>query len=275
MIRFILTGIACLWAAGAAAAVDIQEVTTDAGHEAWLVEERSIPFVSLELRFEGGASLDPEGKRGVTSLMTSLLEEGAGDLDARAFAEATEALAARLSFDVSDDELSVSARFLTENREEVMALLREALIAPRFDADAISRVKDQTRSSILSDRTDPDAIVGKVANDLIYGNHPYGSSRKGTEETLAAISRDDLLAAKDAALATDRVHIGAAGDISRFAYPGPGALAPRPAASVGVGPEGAKRRARPSSCRSRHRNRSRCSAIAASRATTTISSRPS
>ncbi|MEJ2035305.1 MAG: insulinase family protein, partial [Maritimibacter sp.] len=72
----------------ARADVDIQEVTSPGGLHAWLVEEHSIPFTALELRFRGGASLDLPGKRGATELMTSLLEEGAGDMDARAFAEA-------------------------------------------------------------------------------------------------------------------------------------------------------------------------------------------
>ena len=70
----------------AQAAVEIEEVTSPGGVKAWLVQEPSIPFVALELRFRGGASLDAEGKRGAINLMTALLEEGAGDRDARAFA---------------------------------------------------------------------------------------------------------------------------------------------------------------------------------------------
>ncbi|MEJ2023069.1 MAG: insulinase family protein, partial [Maritimibacter sp.] len=110
----------------ARADVDIQEVTSPGGLHAWLVEEHSIPFTALELRFRGGASLDLPGKRGATELMTSLLEEGAGDMDARAFAEARDALASSLSIDVGDDTLAVSAKFLTETRDQSMALLHEA-----------------------------------------------------------------------------------------------------------------------------------------------------
>ncbi len=70
----ILTVIAAL---PARAEVDIQEVTSPGGITAWLVEEHSIPFVALEIRFRGGASLDAPGKRGAINLMTGLLEEGA------------------------------------------------------------------------------------------------------------------------------------------------------------------------------------------------------
>ena len=70
----------------ARAAVDIVEVTSPGGLTAWLVEEHSIPFTALEIRFRGGASLEADGKRGAINLMTGLLEEGAADMDAQAFA---------------------------------------------------------------------------------------------------------------------------------------------------------------------------------------------
>ena len=142
MIR-LLTLLALLAASPVRAAVDIQEVTSPGGITAWLVEEHSIPFTAIEIRFKGGASLEEPGKRGAINLMTGLIEEGAGDMDAQAFAVAQEALAARFGFDVYDDSLSISARFLSENRAESVALLKAALTRPRFDQDAVDRVRDQ------------------------------------------------------------------------------------------------------------------------------------
>ena len=68
-----------LLASPAWAEIDIIEVESPGGINAWLVEEQSIPFVALELRFKGGATLDLPGKRGATNLMVGLLEEGAGE----------------------------------------------------------------------------------------------------------------------------------------------------------------------------------------------------
>ncbi|MEM6277108.1 MAG: pitrilysin family protein [Pseudomonadota bacterium] len=197
-----------------AAAVDIKEVTSPGGITAWLVEEPSIPFTALELRFEGGASLDPEGKRGVTNLMMGLLEEGAGDMDARAFAEARESLAARYDFDAFDDTVTVSAQFLTENREASVALLREALLNPRFDEDAVERVKGQVASGIRSDLKDPDEISSATFFELAFGDHPYGTSLEGTLESVQGLTSDDLEAARQAALVKDRLLVGAVGDIT-------------------------------------------------------------
>jgi len=215
MMRFVLAFAAFFAALPAWADINIKEVTTPGGVNAWLVEDHSIPFVALELRFKGGASLDPEDKRGVTNLMVGLLEEGAGDMDARAFARATEALAASFSYDVSDDTLSVSARFLTENRDAAVALLRQSLVDPRFDQDAIDRVREQVNSGIRSSKKDPQDIAGKAFDALVYGDHPYASSLNGTLESVASLTREDIVAAHKASIARDRLYVSAVGDITR------------------------------------------------------------
>lgn len=208
---FILT---VLVAMPARAEVNIQEVTSPGGLKAWLVEEPSIPFVALDISFRGGASLEAPDKRGAINLMTALLEEGAGSMDAREFARASEGLASSFRFSVNDDQLNVSARFLTENQDASVALLKEALQTPRFDADAIERVRDQVLSSIRSSAKDPGDIARKTLDGLLYGDHPYGSSLDGSVETVTALTRDDLVAAHRDVLARDRIFIGAAGDIT-------------------------------------------------------------
>lgn len=199
---------------GLAQAIEIQEVTSPGGIEAWLVQDESIPFVAIDIWFDGGASLDPEGARGATHLMTGLLEEGAGNMDAREFAERVEGLAASFQFDVYRDALTVSAQMLTENRDAAAELLRAALVEPRFDEDTIERVRGQVLSIIEGDARDPDEIASDSFNSLAWGDHPYGSALEGTRESVSALTRDDIVAAHDAVLARDRMIVGAAGDIS-------------------------------------------------------------
>ncbi len=207
-------GLLLLAALPARAAVDIQEVTSPGGFTAWLVEEHSIPFVSLEIRFKGGASLDRPGKRGAVNLMTGLIEEGAGDLNAQEFAKAQEELAARYEFDVHDDSLAISARFLTEYRDASVDLLKLALTEPRFDEDAVERVREQVLSIIRSDSTDPDDIASRTFEALAFGDHPYGSSLNGTLDSVAALTRDDIVTAHADVLTRDKVYVGAVGDIT-------------------------------------------------------------
>ena len=214
MIR-LFAALACLLTALPAwANVDIQEVTSPKGIKAWLVQDNSIPFAALELRFRGGTSTDPDGARGAVYLMTALLEEGAADRDARAFARELEGLAATFGFSASDDTVSVSARFLTENRDQVLPLLHDAIHAPRFDEDAIERVRQQVLSGLRSDAKDPNDIAALAFSEFAFGDHPYGSEGKGTIDSVSALTREDLLAAHAGVFASDRLYVGAVGDIT-------------------------------------------------------------
>lgn len=214
MIRFLFALILVVAALPARAGVEIKQVTSPGGITAWLVEDHSIPFTALELRFRGGAVLDPEGKKGVASLMAALLEEGAGDMDARAFARSAEALATSFSYGASDDTISVSARFLSENRDAAVDLLRQSLVQPRFDDDAIERVRAQMLSNLRSDLKDPRAIAGRAFDTRIFATHPYGQPVDGTVDSVAALSRADLQQAHRNLLVRNRVFVGAAGDIT-------------------------------------------------------------
>ncbi|WP_170349819.1 MULTISPECIES: M16 family metallopeptidase [Ruegeria] len=214
MKRIFATLIAVVIALPAWAEIEIEEVTSPGGITAWLVEDHSIPFTALELRFRGGTSLDEPGKRGAIYLMSGLIEEGAGDMDARTYARELESLAASFRYNASDDSVSISAQFLTENRGEVIDLLRTTIHEPRFDEDAVERVKAQILSGLRSDQTDPNDIAGRNFAQMAYGDHPYGSEGKGTIESVSALSRDDVVTAYDNVFAKDRLYVGAVGDIT-------------------------------------------------------------
>ncbi|WP_299550678.1 pitrilysin family protein [uncultured Tateyamaria sp.] len=215
MIRLFATLTIALFAClPARAEVEITEVVSPGGITAWLVQEPSIPFMALELRFRGGASLEVPEKRGAINLMTGLLEEGAADLDARAFARELEALAASFDYDVSDDSVSVSARFLTENRDDAVGLLRKSIVEPTFGQDALDRVRGQVLTGLRSDTKDPNEIARAAFDKMAYGDHPYGSNYRGTIDSVTTLTRDDMITAHSAVFAKDRLYVGAVGDIT-------------------------------------------------------------
>ncbi|SFG85481.1 zinc protease [Palleronia marisminoris] len=214
MIRTVFAAAFAVLAGPALAAVEVQEVTSPGGIDAWLVEEHSIPFTALEIRFVPGAAADRDGKRGAVNLMAGLLEEGTGDLDAQGFAAARDELAARFGYDAHDDAVSVSAQFLTENRDEAVDLLRRSIVEPAFPEDAIARVKDQVLSIIARDATDPGAIARETFDRLAFGDHPYGSPVEGTAESVTALTRDDIEQAHRDTLVKDHLYVSAVGDIT-------------------------------------------------------------
>ncbi len=200
--------------APAYAGLEIKDVTSPGGIKAWLVEEPSIPFIALEIRFKGGTSLDEEGKRGAVYMMSGLLEEGAGELDAQQFRVARDDLAASFSFDSHGDAVSVSARFLSETRGQSMELLRQALQEPRFDQVAIDRVRAQIISIIAGDEKDPNEIASEAFDGLAFGDHPYATASAGTADSVNLLSREDMVKAHQNTMARDRMYISAVGDIT-------------------------------------------------------------
>lgn len=212
MIRVVLA--LFLLALPAHAATAIREIVSPGGIRAWVVEERSIPILSIEISFEGGASLDPADRPGAANLMAALLTEGAGERDAVAFAEAVEAAALRLGASAGQDSLRVSATLLTANRDASLALLGDVLARPRFDAEPMERVRAQVLSGIRSDATDPDSIASARFAALAFPGDPYGRPLEGTEASVAALVTEDLRAAHRALLVRSRARIGLVGDIS-------------------------------------------------------------
>lgn len=214
--RLALTLVAfSLWLANPLRAeIAIQEITSPGGIKAWLVEDHNIPFTAVEIRFKGGTSLDQPGKRGAVNLMAALIEEGAGELDAQGFATARDALAAQFGFSAGQDTVAVSAQFLTENKDQAVDLLRLALTQPRFDEDAVERVKGQVLANLRAAEQDPGSIAEILARKRSFGDHPYGSQGDGTIDSVTTLTRDDVVAAWKGSMTRDRLYVAAAGDIS-------------------------------------------------------------
>jgi zinc protease len=202
---------------GPAAAMKIQTVKSPGGIEAWLVEEHGLPLVSMQFGFKGGASQDPEDKPGVANFITSMMDEGAGDLDAQAFQQKAEELAMRMSFDAGRDEFTGSFQTLTQNLAPASDLLKMALTKARFDTDAVDRMRKQLLAGLAFDAKDADKIANEVWNAEAYPNHPYGRPVNGTMESLTKIQSADLKAFRDRVFARDTVKISVVGDIDAAA----------------------------------------------------------
>jgi zinc protease len=196
-----------------ARAAEIQEVTSDSGVTAWLVEDYSVPIVAIRFIFEGGTSQDPAGKEGLANLMSSLFDEGAGDLDSDAFQLALDDAGAEMSFRAGVDGMSGSMRTLAEKRGEAFGLLRLAITAPRFDQAPLDRIRAQIVSSIVANSRDPEYLANIAFSEALYGDHPYGRRSEGTPETLATITVADLKTMHRRMFARERLHVGVVGAI--------------------------------------------------------------
>lgn len=197
-----------------AQAVDIQKIVSPGGIEAWLVEEPSIPIVSMNVAWRGGSSLDPADMAGLAYLASSTMDEGAGEYDSKTFQEILSDLAIQLGFDASKDSFSGSLKTLSENTEEAFRLFGLAVTNPRFDAEPVERIRGQILASLNRKLSDPNSLAGRAWFELAFGDHPYSLPSEGTLESMAAVTREDLVAFAETRLGKDNMVIGVVGDIS-------------------------------------------------------------
>jgi zinc protease len=210
----VLAGAALAFPSGKAQAMKIQEVTSPGGIRAWLVEEHSVPLMAMRFAFDGGGnSQDPEGKEGVASFLSTMMDEGAGDLTAKQFQERMEEIAMRMSFNDGRDAFYGSFETLTEHREKALALLALAVARPRFDAEAVERMRKQLQAGLASAARDPTRVASEQWMALAFPGHPYGRSGNGTLQSVAKIGRKDLVDFHARTFAKDTLRVVVVGDI--------------------------------------------------------------
>ena len=205
---------ASAWVADAQA-MQIQPVTGASGVEAWLVEDHSVPVVTIRFAFAGGAALDPVGKGGAASMVASLLDEGAGPYDSLAFHRRIDDLAGQLRFSAAQDEFDGSLRSLKQNLSDSADLLRLALAEPRFAPEDIERIRGETLAGLARQAKNPRSLSGRLWMHDAFEKHPYGSSVDGSEESVGAITRDDLAAFAGARFHRSGLLVGIVGDIDK------------------------------------------------------------
>ena len=172
------------------------------------------PLVTLRIGFRTGAIDDPAGKNGLNALTALMM--GRGGTESLRFEEITEALypwsaSIRPQF---DKEMTVLVGEVhRDHLEPFFAILRDLVVAPRFDEADFGRNRDFLTNTVVSTlRGSDDEELGKAAlNALLYAGHPYESPTVGTEEGLAALTLDDVRAFHRDRYTRDRALVGVAG----------------------------------------------------------------
>jgi zinc protease len=195
-------------------AFEPKAVTSPGGITAWLVEDHSLPLVSFSFAWEGGASADEVGKDGTATFMTSLLNEGAESFEGTAFQARSEELAIRMGFSTSSDNISGWMQTLTVNQAEAAKLLRLALSKPLFADDAIARIRQELDVAARSAMKDPGSMAFARAAAIALPGHPYSRFSRGTPETIARITREDILGAHKLLIRRTGLTVSTVGNIT-------------------------------------------------------------
>jgi zinc protease len=173
-----------------ALAVDVHAFNLAKGEQVWYVSDHTLPMIAMSAAIPAGSAYD--SKPGLAAFAAALLDQGAGKLNANAFQTALADRAIRLKVSCNRDWLIVSLVTLTDNAKDAFQLLGLALSQPRFDADAIARVREQILSRLTEDESKPDRVVEDAFYGAFFHDHPYAHPTNGDRTSVLTINAGDL-----------------------------------------------------------------------------------
>ena len=172
----------------------VETVTLPNGMKVFLLENHELPLVSGSALIRTGNLFDPKDKIGLASMTGSIIR--AGGTKSRTpdqLNEALENLAASVESSIGETSGTLTFSALKDNTDEVLALFKDVLTQPAFNAEKVDLTKTQTRSGISRRNDDAMGIAQREFSALLYDkNTPYGWQEEYA--TIDAIKRADLIA---------------------------------------------------------------------------------
>ncbi len=191
----IVAGLVCAYTSTAQAGPEIESWQAASGARVLYAASRTLPMLDVAVDFPGGSSRDAPEKIGLASLTLRMMRKGTSSLDENRISEELAGIGARLSQRFDLDRSGYALRSLSDKtvRDNALEILQGVLATPSFPADVLEREKSRTIAFIEERSIRPGVIAAQTFNKLLYGDHPYGATRTGTPETVAALNRDDLV----------------------------------------------------------------------------------
>jgi len=177
-------------------------------------EKHDLPLVSFSITFLGGANqFEPAERTGLASITASMMSEGTKTRDGEGLSNALQLLGTSVSTAIGGESGSMSFVSTTGKFGQTMDILADMLLNSTFPADALERLRAQRLVALTQARAQPGAIAGRVFPKVLYGPaHPYG--RVATEESIKAVTRDDIVAFQSQYFQPGRALITVVGDVT-------------------------------------------------------------
>ena len=188
--------------------------TLENGLQVVAVLHHEQPVVSMRMLVRAGAASDPRDKLGLARLAASLLDQGTTTKTAREVNDAIDFIGGAIGAGAATDLTFANLVVMKDSFETGLRMLSETVRHPGFARDEIERQRQQALSTLKVSLEDPDVIATAVFERLVYGFHPYGLPQNGTPETLASITRDDLIAFHQRNFVPNNAILAIVGDVT-------------------------------------------------------------
>lgn len=202
---------------GALAAPEIQTWQTANGASVYFVETHQIPMVQFAVAFDAAGARDPADKHGLASLVNTLMDDGAGDMDEETIANELASVGAQYSSQSARDMSVFELRVLSEKQflEPAVGIVSRIISEPRFPARALERERQRTLVGLEQSKQSAGSVAKRVFYENLFAGHPYGHMPEGDADSVKAVTRDDLVAFHERYYNGANAVVAVVGDLSR------------------------------------------------------------
>jgi zinc protease len=192
-----------------------ESVTLANGLQLILLQRTGLPVVAANLVVKTGSDSNPLTSPGLANFTAAMLDEGTATRNALQIADEVAQLGATLGTGSTMDSTTVSTRALKKNFAPALDLVADVLLRPAFPADEIERQRAARLGQLVQQRENANALAAKIVANVLYGEgHPYGFTELGTEASVKAMSREQMLAFWRQNFVPNNSALVVAGDIS-------------------------------------------------------------
>jgi zinc protease len=162
------------------------------GLEVWMVEQKELPIVAMNLVFKSGQSNEPDDRTGLANMTATLLDDGTKTRSAVDITNQLQAIGVSgINAGSGWDSTNVSMQTLTRNLDKALELYSDVIVNPVFPATEVESLRGRSLIGLRQQRANPNFVGNVVYNKVLYGDHPYG--RDNNEASIKAITRDDIV----------------------------------------------------------------------------------
>ena len=204
-----------LTSASHAAEIAVARVVTQNGMTVLIVDQPSLPIVTVTVLMKAGAVYDPDAKAGLSYMVADMLDEGTKTRSAVQLAEQIEFIGGELTAQGGEDSTTATLRVLKKDADLGFTLLADILRNPTFEAKEVTRVRDELVGFLKSERDEPGTIATKAFNEIVFKGHPYQRPANGAEMTVSRLTRQDLVEFHNSFFRPNRAIMAIVGDVRK------------------------------------------------------------
>jgi zinc protease len=170
-----------------------EEHILDNGLRVFIMETREVPLVTVRLLIPVGSAHDISGKEGIANLTARMLLKGAGGRTAEEIAEYIEGMGGNLEAEAGRDYTLVTGDFMSRDLDKALGTVGDVILRPDFPEAEHEREKSIISAEIMETRENPYYFATGRFVEALAGDHPYAHPVEGSERSIGALTRDDLV----------------------------------------------------------------------------------